>query len=234
MKIRSRKRSTLVAVGLLLLLIAAPVGLAWRSGRQAQLNRALLIAINKNDIHATESLLSEGADANAHVALAPLNLWEVLVNTIQHRSSSKFSDPTPLMYALSVASTPSQYRDAMGLFRVSPEPVEMVQLLLQKGASPTGKYSDGSPLLLMAISYRWTRCVRLMLAAGADPNATDKYGLPIMRAALLLKDTDTVQALIENHANVNWRDTAGRTAIQYAKELHDDKMLLLLKKSGAR
>ena len=73
-----------------------------------------------------------------------------------------------------------------------------------------------------------------MLAAGADPNAADKYGLPAMKTALLLKDTDTVQALIKYHADVNWKDTAGRTPIQYATQLHDNKMLLLLKQAGAK
>jgi hypothetical protein len=48
MKIRPLKRSVLVAFGLLLVLLAVPVSLTWR---QAQLNRALLIAIGKNDIH---------------------------------------------------------------------------------------------------------------------------------------------------------------------------------------
>lgn len=234
MKIRSRKRSAFIVVGLLLLLIALPVGLTWRAWRQAQLNQALLIAIGKNDIHATESLLSEGADANAHITLAPLNLWQVFVNTIQHRSSSGVTDATPLMYVYAVASTPSQYPDASGLYRVPPEPVAMVQLLLQKRASPTGKYSDGSSLLLMPIAHKWTQCVQLMLAAGADPNAADKYGLPAMKTALLLKDTDTVQALIKYHADVNWKDTAGRTPIQYATQLHDNKMLLLLKQAGAK
>ena len=234
MKIRFRKRSALGAFGLLLVLVAVPVGLTWRAWRKAQLNRALFMAIGRNDIHATESLLSEGADANAHNTLAPLNFWRVFVNTLKHRSSSGVTDGTSLMYVYDVASTPSQYRDATGLFRVPPEPVEMVQLLLQKGASPNGKYLDGSPLILMPISHKWTKCVELMLAAGADANATDNYGLPAMKTALLLKDTDTVQALIKYHADVNWKDKAGRTPMRYATELHDNKMILLFKQAGAK
>jgi hypothetical protein len=230
---RARKRTLLVVVGLLLVLTAIPGTLTWRAWRQAQLNRNLLVAIRKNDVQATASLLSEGADANAHVTPVPLNLWQLFLNTFQRHSSSEIADATPLMYVFSVASTPGQYRAAAGRYQLPPEPVAMVHLLLQKGANPAGKYSDGSSLMLVPIAHRWTQCVQLMLAAGADANATDKYGFPVMRTALLLKDTDTVQTLMKYHAAVNWKDTAGKTPMQYAMELHDNKMLLLLKQGGA-
>jgi ankyrin repeat protein len=232
MKMRFRKRSALLAVGTLFVLVAVPAVVTWSAWRQAKLNRELLIAISKNDIQATEHLLSKGADANAHFAPAEPNFWQMLVNMLQRRSSSEATGaPTPLMYVFAVATNPKQ--DASGRYLFPLEPVAMVQLLLHYGAKPDGKYSDGSALLLMPVSHKWTECVRLMLAAGADPNATDKYGLPVMRIALLLRDTNTVQAFINSHANVTWKDAAGNTPLRIAKQLHDSKMLLLLKQAGA-
>jgi hypothetical protein len=240
MKRSSRKRSALIALGLLLVVLAVPTALTRQTWRQSQLNRNFLIAISKNDLHALERLLSAGADANAQFAPAQLNLWQLFVSTLKPRSSFDVTNSTSLMYVFAVASTP--LRDASGRYlvdipggyRFPPEPVAMVQLLLRHGAKPGGKYSDGSALLLMPIAHRWTKCVRLMLEAGANPNATDKYGLPVMRCALLLQDTDTVQALIEHHADVNWKDDLGRTPLRYATELHDTNMLRLLKRAGAK
>ena len=91
MNLIRRKRAALLSLLLLAGLMAVLCGLTWRAWRQAKLNRDLLIAISKNDLRATQRLLSEGADAKAPVAPVELNLWQLLVNTLRRRSASKMT-----------------------------------------------------------------------------------------------------------------------------------------------
>ncbi len=106
---------------------------------------------------------------------------------------------------------------------VQKDNLQIVNLLIEKGANINAKSKDFSTALTLAIKRGYLETVRLLIERGADVNATDNDGLtPLMQ--VIKKNyngagyLDTVNLLIKNKANVNAQDNNGLTALMLAMQ----------------
>ncbi len=97
--------------------------------------------------------------------------------------------------------------------------VDIVKLLLAKGANLNERDEDGATPLIRASHHRQlfgADVMTTLIKAGADVNASERDGTTaLMRAATGLKgpSSEAVKVLLDNRANVNAQDAKGNTAL---------------------
>lgn len=105
--------------------------------------------------------------------------------------------------------------------------------LLEEGANPNGRDSQGTPALMNAVLYAGTIHMRLLLEHGADPNARN----PMDATALVWAAGDAAKAslLVERGAAVNVQSKLGRTPLMVAASVAGNAatVKLLLAKGAA-
>lgn len=93
--------------------------------------------------------------------------------------------------------------------------VEVVQLLLQKGAD-VNMTGGGSTALMRAALYGDSEIVRILLDEGADVNAKDKNGRTALLWAVRGGHKNVIQVLLEAGADVGARNELSVEALSYA------------------
>jgi ankyrin repeat protein len=98
--------------------------------------------------------------------------------------------------------------------------VEKVKSLLDQGADPNLKNSDGDTALLLAIRWRHgeyvhTDIVKLLLDHGADINIQDKYGYTALIEASRGGGRTVIKLLLDYGADPHIVDANGSNAIDY-------------------
>lgn len=78
---------------------------------------------------------------------------------------------------------------------------DMVEVLLQGGASIEKTNSVGETPLLLAIESKNTAAVRVLVKHGANVDSPGKWGIPPLFAAIALRDEEQVKLLLEAGAN---------------------------------
>src|SRR5205085_10021283 len=92
--------------------------------------------------------------------------------------------------------------------------VEIVQMLLARGADVNARGNNGGTALLFAASRGGDdSLVNALLAKGADVNAHNDAGLTPVILAAAYGRISTLDALFEHHADVNARTPKGFTAL---------------------
>ena len=92
--------------------------------------------------------------------------------------------------------------------------VELVELLIAKGAAVNFRDGDGSTALMYAARNGDTQAVNALLRNGASVNIADKEGeTALMKAAASSCNEDTVRALLSAGADLSVRDHKGRNAL---------------------
>lgn len=119
---------------------------------------------------------------------------------------------------------------------------ECLRLLLEYGANPNQKNSQGRTALEIAILWCMPDIVKLLLIHGADPNLQDSRGItPLMKTAILgIQDARPIQDklqivmhLIDSGASIDAISTEGKTALMYATGNSRIEIVELLISSGA-
>jgi ankyrin repeat protein len=106
--------------------------------------------------------------------------------------------------------------------------VEIIPLLLEKGADVNVKDRAGKTPLCIAAESGKADAVKMLLAAKSDVNAKDRLdGTPLMWAAAL-GTPETVALLIDAGATVNVTDKNGLTPLLWAAGIGDPKSVTLL------
>lgn len=111
---------------------------------------------------------------------------------------------------------------------------DMVTLLIHYGAQVNTRDTSGFTPLHLACFFRHKDIVRLLLSKNADINADSNIGTPILAATYLTHPTqvtdayDVVSLLIEHGANVNYKSYAGITALHFAVEENNLRVVNLL------
>jgi len=92
--------------------------------------------------------------------------------------------------------------------------VQLVELLISKGAVVNHRASDGSTALMYAARNGDTEAVKALLRNGATVNIADSEGeTALMKAAASSCTEETVRALLSAGADLNARDHKGRNAL---------------------
>src|SRR6266480_537141 len=169
-------------------------------------SRKLLDAAEAGDTAEVQSLLREGANANAKGDYGNTALMGAAVRG--HTESVR----ALLEKVADVNAKGNTGRTA--LMEAALEGyTDTVRTLLEKGADVNAKDNMGWTPLFWAAFSRRTDTVRALLEKGADVNAKNKYDdTPLIHAAYA-GDTDTVAVLLEKGADVNAKDDMGRTAL---------------------
>ncbi len=110
--------------------------------------------------------------------------------------------------------------------------LEVVQLLLSKGARVNNVNHSGETALHIASRKKYKDIVRALLGAGAEVNIQDKRGsTPLMKAALK-GDVEIVNTLIQAGSDLNIRNKFDRTALIYATAKNHEQLALGLIQPG--
>jgi ankyrin repeat protein len=92
--------------------------------------------------------------------------------------------------------------------------VQLVELLIAKGAAVNLQAHDGSTALMYAARNGDTQAVNALLRNGASVNIADNEGeTALMKAAASSCTEETVRALLSAGADLNARDHKGRNAL---------------------
>ena len=92
--------------------------------------------------------------------------------------------------------------------------VDVVRLLLSKGADANVGNDDGSTALMAAAMKGKAAIVHLLLDAGADPNVSDKDGDTALKIAFKFRFADLVDVLL--HANARLSEPEAMAAFLMA------------------
>ena len=106
---------------------------------------------------------------------------------------------------------------------------EVVELLLNRGASADGSEATGTPLMEAAENGYWD-IVRLLLDRGANINADDGSGYTTLHKAVRRGRYDVVALLLERGANANARGKCGVTPLEYAPDNYRAEMAKLFRR----
>lgn len=136
-----------------------------------------------------------------------------------------------LLAHLNMGSAEADMIDTQGLlaYAAGEGQEEMVQYLLDRGASPLGSSSLGSDAvsvahfpvdapLLYGIFLQNVRVIRMLVHAGADISARRGDGATVLHIAAILPHSKTlVEELLSLGADLSWADNEQRTALDWAK-----------------
>src|SRR6266480_2706658 len=185
-------------------------------------SRKLLDAAEAGDTAEVQSLLREGANANAKGDYGNTALMGAAVRG--HTESVR----ALLEKGADVNAKGNTGRTA--LMEAALEGyTDTVRTLLEKGADVNAKDNMGWTPLFWAAFSRRTDTVRALLEKGADVNAKDNMGRTALIEAARQGRTETVRALLEVGADVTTRDKEGETALSKAEKHNYSDVVALLK-----
>jgi ankyrin repeat protein len=163
---------------------------------------------NVDPLDVIKTLLNRGAKPNMP-----------LTNPIPYRGPSNFSN----VFQSMVGATPFLRAAESG-------DVALMKLLVQHGADPNIKLSDGTTALMLASgigradgsTYEWSEAetleaVRLCLQLGNDLHATNTAGLTALHGAAHRGSNEIVQFLVSKGAKLDAKDKEGRTPLAWAE-----------------
>ncbi len=114
------------------------------------------------------------------------------------------------------------------IYRITFGSTEDIHILLEKGANPNARTSQGNPALSVAVErndLEAVRMVRVLLGKGANPNAPDKAGNVPLVTAIKNKQAEMVVNLVEQGADVHATSAAGVTVMALAKQTGDTALM---------
>ena len=106
--------------------------------------------------------------------------------------------------------------------------VPMVRLLLEKGARVNSRAKNNDTPLSRAVMYRREAVVKILLEHGALPDTWGSEQTPLIIVAVRFGHLGIMKALLEHGADINASDITGRTAVGWAKQKRNKKILQLL------
>lgn len=141
----------------------------------------------------------------------------------------------PLMYSRHVQITRMLLEAGADIHAVEPQGrtalffsprADIVKLLLEKGANPHVKEQDGATPLMYA---RTPAVAQALMAAGADSAARTQDGRTVLHCATMFQRLTMVKFWLKQGINPDAVDDYGKTAYDYAEELDDVELMILLK-----
>jgi ankyrin repeat protein len=204
----ARKKSW---AGLLLLLLLLPFGMTclqiYHENRQQARDRALLTAVQHDDIVAVRAALSQGADPNTGVLSSrSSSAWQRLWGRLQGETLPPDRPATALLIAL------APHADG----KMPPENVALIEALLKAKARVNVVGINDETPLMWAVQGQKRATVGLLLQQGARIEARDVGGFTPLHSAVLQADPSIVQLLLARGAIVNTKNRYGKTPLHAA------------------
>jgi hypothetical protein len=227
---KKRRRAIGIIILALFVMIGMPSVLIWRQYRQERLNRNLIAAIKRVDAEAVDTLLQQGASANATDRGQSDGLRAMLKRLLARwRHQDDGSETTLNKPVLAIL-----LEQAMQIWMATREPhYERFALydtiaakLVSHGADPNIPIPEfGSPLYCVT-DWHMDQTVRALLSKGANANVImseerrDESGY----VPLMVADEESAALLLRYGADPNRRDADGETPlIAVCQEVDDEK-----------
>lgn len=190
----------------------------------------------ENDTEVAELLISKGADINAEDDCKETPLSAAL------EGSGKFHYPEVAKLLISKGANVNYktFSDKNCLYSgetslttiVGMGDIEIVKLLLEKGADPNEKNSRGETPLFIVTATVWnTEIAKLLISNGADVNVRVKPWSN--RTPLFGANKELTELLISNGAEINIMDSCGETPLTIAIKSNRNDVAKLLISKGA-
>lgn len=112
--------------------------------------------------------------------------------------------------------------------------MQVVKLLLEKGAEVNVKKKDGTTVLIAASHCGFTELVKHLLEKGVEVNAKNNDGDTALMMAAEKGYPEVVGLLLQKGAAINAKNKNGTTALKAAKKEGYADVVRLLKKAGAK
>ncbi|HZR16362.1 MAG TPA: ankyrin repeat domain-containing protein [Verrucomicrobiae bacterium] len=180
---------------------------------------ALTLAAGQGNVAMLELLVSKGAKVNLSDALREAvskNHPAAVAKLIQLKADpdTKSTEGNPLaFYAMSDTN--------------------LLRVMLDGGADPNARDSQGDPLLYRVAGTDETGSLELLLSHGADPNVKEHRGFTPLHYAALNSRMLAARALLEHGANVNAQSDNGETPLFFAVRNRHAELARLLLEHGA-
>ena len=109
---------------------------------------------------------------------------------------------------------------------------KLVKILLDYGASVGTEYKNEASILHIACNYNNIVIVRLLIESRVNINELDKYGNNALWTATFNARGyyEVVELLLRNGADINSVNNAGRSPLDFAKQINDTNLVELMKK----
>jgi ankyrin repeat protein len=111
--------------------------------------------------------------------------------------------------------------------------VDVVRMLIERGADPTAQSKDGWTVLHHALGSGNVDVVRMLIEHGADPTAQSKDGWTVLHHASGSGNVDVVRMLIERGADPTAQSKDGQTVLHRASLSGDVDVVRMLIERGA-
>ncbi|MCY2927301.1 MAG: ankyrin repeat domain-containing protein [Planctomycetota bacterium] len=185
----------------------AKVLLSAGAGREAGIDRALWLAVEKGHGAMAALLVKSGADVGVtHPHYEGQTLLEMAARAGD-------LDTVKLLLATGAKIPPGG-----GSLLYEAKSAEMAEFLIAQGVPVNGGAGKGRP----AMHNRNVEVIRALIAHGGDVNAADDYGKTAMHGA----DAETVKLLVAHGGNANARDKNGWTPLHHATRYSADPELV--------
>ncbi|MBR3676095.1 MAG: ankyrin repeat domain-containing protein [Alphaproteobacteria bacterium] len=107
--------------------------------------------------------------------------------------------------------------------------IETIKKLVELGADVNKKFADGTPLMIAICENKDPKIIHTFIELGAHVNVEDsKKRTPLMCAVRKHENPKIVEMLLDAGADINAKDNGGKTALDYAKENKNPKVVELL------
>lgn len=113
---------------------------------------------------------------------------------------------------------------------VSSKQTKFLPLLLKHSINLNQKDKNGQTALHYCGLYNTGEIAEFIIKAGANVNICDDYGNQPLWTAVFnsLEQHDVVKVLMLHHANPNNKNNAGKSPLDFAKQINDKNLISLL------
>jgi ankyrin repeat protein len=197
----------------------------------------LRVAVTQGDEQVVRLLLDFGADPNMKLSRYPL-----LIDALRRNRIKIFQ--MLVENGADVNATREEYGDTPLMYVVASQQVDVIQLLLSRGADIRAKDFGGKNVLHNLLCNKYskpenTQLLELLLNSNADYDAQGssltsfKDGSTPLICAVRRGFQESVNILLARRPDVNRKDQDGHTALYYAVEEENVAMVDMLLKHGA-
>ncbi len=218
---------------------------------------ALFHAVKNNVLETAKLLIKSGADVNAeydrrllHIAAAENNIDMIKLLAVSgadtalkdKRDFSPFGEAVragsleAASFFLDSGSGANEKQDDLTPLMIAAKnnDLKMTTLLAENMADVNIASSDGTTALFYAAGRVSPAIAEFLISVGADVNSADSKGWTPLMLAVSENNLETAGLLIKSGADVNAKNAELLNALEIAKYKRNDKMISMLKFSGAR